>query len=252
MRSSAPRPSRRWRRTSSASSTSSSRRRGCGPGRAQRSRSRARPLRSSIGRRRGRTPVRASARCSTAWSRPTVRDFIEAQPPTRGATPNHRDGRTGRVPGDHERFRTRRDRLARRPDGSVIGVGLPGAADRTRVFERRPATLPPGIAIIPDADRRDHRGRHRGPARAALRAGRGRRSPGRRPGAAPVPGSTGFVPGPRHARPLPGQHVRQRRPRLPRRLRGSDGRAGSSPPASASMAAWPGSRRPKGQRPLDA
>ena len=29
---------------------------------------------------------------------------------------------------------------------------MPGAADRIRVFERRPATLPPGIALIPEPD----------------------------------------------------------------------------------------------------
>jgi hypothetical protein len=39
------------------------------------------------------------------------------------------------------------------PDGAVSGeVGLPGAADRLRVFERRPATLPPGIGLIPEPD----------------------------------------------------------------------------------------------------
>jgi hypothetical protein len=37
-------------------------------------------------------------------------------------------------------------------DGSVTAVSLPGAADRIRVFERRPATLPPGIALIPEPD----------------------------------------------------------------------------------------------------
>jgi hypothetical protein len=35
-------------------------------------------------------------------------------------------------------------------DGAAMrDLQLPGAADRTRVFERRPATLPPGIALIP-------------------------------------------------------------------------------------------------------
>ena len=36
-------------------------------------------------------------------------------------------------------------------DGSDVGdLVLPGDADRARVFDRRPATLPPGIGVIPD------------------------------------------------------------------------------------------------------
>ena len=36
-------------------------------------------------------------------------------------------------------------------DGSDVGdLVLPGDADRARVFDRRPATLPPGITVIPD------------------------------------------------------------------------------------------------------
>jgi hypothetical protein len=39
------------------------------------------------------------------------------------------------------------------PDGSVVGSAeIPTAQDRARVFERRPATLPPGIAVIPEPD----------------------------------------------------------------------------------------------------
>ena len=38
-------------------------------------------------------------------------------------------------------------------DGRVLlDLRIPGAADRTRVFERRQGTTPPGIAIIPAAD----------------------------------------------------------------------------------------------------
>jgi hypothetical protein len=37
------------------------------------------------------------------------------------------------------------------PDGAVIGTAdMPGANDRARVFERRAATLPPGIALMPE------------------------------------------------------------------------------------------------------
>jgi hypothetical protein len=38
-------------------------------------------------------------------------------------------------------------------DGAVIGSAeMPAEQDRARVFERRPATLPPGIAVIPEPD----------------------------------------------------------------------------------------------------
>ena len=45
----------------------------------------------------------------------------------------------------------------------MIGdADVPGPADRARVFERRPATLPPGIAVIPEPDTPAlDRGRHR-------------------------------------------------------------------------------------------
>jgi hypothetical protein len=41
-------------------------------------------------------------------------------------------------------------RVVARPDGSDPRLTLPGEADRTRRFARRPGTLPPGIALIPE------------------------------------------------------------------------------------------------------
>ncbi len=39
------------------------------------------------------------------------------------------------------------------PDGTVMGTAdIPGANDRSRVFERRPATTPPGVAYIPEPE----------------------------------------------------------------------------------------------------
>ena len=39
------------------------------------------------------------------------------------------------------------------PDGTVIGTAdIPGANDRSRVFERRPATTPPGVAYVPEPE----------------------------------------------------------------------------------------------------
>ena len=83
-----------------------------------------------------------------------LRDFIEAQP-----VDSWRDANiiSGYVGGD--RFRAVTTAYERpltallAPDGSLIGdPGLPAEADRTRIFERRPATLPPGIAIIPEPE----------------------------------------------------------------------------------------------------
>ena len=83
-----------------------------------------------------------------------IRAFIEAQPadswrrgtitPTASGRPEFRAVTTG-----YERALVAS--LAR--DGSVIGDAiLPGPADRARTLERRPATLPPGIAVIPEPD----------------------------------------------------------------------------------------------------
>ena len=81
----------------------------------------------------------------------TMRDFIEAQP-----SDSWRDAGIAlagpvafrAVTSGFERALT----ASLAPDGSVRGVSLPGAADRIRVFERRPATLPPGIAVIREPD----------------------------------------------------------------------------------------------------
>jgi hypothetical protein len=43
-------------------------------------------------------------------------------------------------------------RVVARPDGSAPVVTLPGEQSRSRVFEHRPGTLPPGIALIPEPD----------------------------------------------------------------------------------------------------
>ena len=83
-----------------------------------------------------------------------LRDFIEAQPADswRQATITATLGRPSEFRGVTNGFeRALIATLA--PDGAVTGqVTTPGAADRIRVFERRPATLPPGIAIIPEPD----------------------------------------------------------------------------------------------------
>ena len=62
-------------------------------------------------------------------------------------------------------------------DGAVIGTAdVPGPDDRARVFERRPATLPPGIALIPEPDTPGpDRGRHRRGPVPAERSDRRRR-----------------------------------------------------------------------------
>jgi hypothetical protein len=79
----------------------------------------------------------------------TVRDFITAQP-----SDSWRDARFAlagpvvfkAITSGFERALS----VTLTADGSVTGVSLPGVADRIRFFERRPATLPPGIAVIPE------------------------------------------------------------------------------------------------------
>ena len=84
----------------------------------------------------------------------TLRGFIEAQP-----TDSWREARITPTVSGPSVFRAVTNGFERAlvatlaPDGAVGGeVGLPGAADRLRVFERRPATLPPGIGLIPEPD----------------------------------------------------------------------------------------------------
>lgn len=83
-----------------------------------------------------------------------IRTFIETQPPDtwRRATI------TPTLPGPWE-FRAvttgfeRALRVDLAADGSVIGtVDIPGPGDRSHVYERRPATLPPGVTVIPEPD----------------------------------------------------------------------------------------------------
>ncbi len=83
-----------------------------------------------------------------------IRDFIEAQPADswRRATMTP----TAAGPWEFRAVTTGFERAMRvdlAPDGSVVGSPeIPAARDRARVFERRPATLPPGIAVIPEPD----------------------------------------------------------------------------------------------------
>ena len=83
-----------------------------------------------------------------------IRDFIEAQPADswRRATMTP----TAAGPWEFRAVTTGFERAMRAdiaPDGSVVGSAeIPAAQDRARVFERRPATLPPGIAVIPEPD----------------------------------------------------------------------------------------------------
>ena len=60
-----------------------------------------------------------------------------------------------------------------RRDGRRYSAACPDPRDRSRVFARRPATLPPGIARIPEQERSDADGRpDRGPPRPAVGEGR--------------------------------------------------------------------------------
>ena len=43
-------------------------------------------------------------------------------------------------------------RVEAEPDGSGVTVDLPGADARTRVFARRPGTIPPGVGLIAEPE----------------------------------------------------------------------------------------------------
>jgi hypothetical protein len=83
-----------------------------------------------------------------------IRDFIVAQPADswRRATITP----TAAGPWEFRAVTTGFERAMRvdlASDGAVIGSAeMPAEQDRARVFERRPATLPPGIAVIPEPD----------------------------------------------------------------------------------------------------
>jgi hypothetical protein len=82
---------------------------------------------------------------------PTVRDFIEGQPLDswrQAAIALAGPVEFRAVTSGFERAVT----ASLAPDGSVTHVSLPAAADRIRVFERRPVTMPAGIAVIPEPD----------------------------------------------------------------------------------------------------
>jgi hypothetical protein len=87
----------------------------------------------------------------TMVENPTVRDFIEAQP-----SDSWRDASIALAgPVEFHAITSGFERAVTASlaaDGSVSSVSLPAAADRIRVFGRRPATLPPGIGVIPEPD----------------------------------------------------------------------------------------------------
>lgn len=83
-----------------------------------------------------------------------LRDFIEAQP-----ADSWRQATIIATLGGPSEFRAVTVGFERAliatlaPDGALSGQAtMPAAADRIRVFERRPATLPPEIALIPEPD----------------------------------------------------------------------------------------------------
>jgi uncharacterized protein DUF4241 len=79
----------------------------------------------------------------------TVREFIEAQP-----SDSWRDARFALAgPLEFTAITSGFERalsVTLAANGSATGVSLPDATDRIRVFARRLATLPPGIAVIPE------------------------------------------------------------------------------------------------------
>ena len=86
---------------------------------------------------------------------PALRRWIEAQPAKswrlvqlRPAYPGKNEVLLHMVTTSYERGAV----VTARPDGSGVSADLPTAADRTRVYPRRPATLPAGIRVIPEED----------------------------------------------------------------------------------------------------
>src|SRR5215211_3408722 len=83
----------------------------------------------------------------------SLRRWIDAQPAEswrlvelRRAYPGNDEVRLHMVTTGYERAAL----ATARPDGTGVSVDLPTAADRARVFPRRPATLPAGIRVIPE------------------------------------------------------------------------------------------------------
>ena len=74
--------------------------------------------------------------------------LAELRPAIPDAGPDYADLRLRLLNTAYERAA----RVVARADGSDPNLTLPGEADRTRTFERRPGTLPPGIALIPEPD----------------------------------------------------------------------------------------------------
>ncbi len=74
--------------------------------------------------------------------------LAELRPAIPDAGPDYADLRLRLLNTAYERAA----RVVARPDGSDPRLTLPREADRTRTFERRPGTPPPGIALIPEPD----------------------------------------------------------------------------------------------------
>ena len=85
---------------------------------------------------------------------PAIRSFLEAQTPDSWRQATIVPTLAG--PWEFRAVTTAFERSLRvdlTTDGTVIGAAdIPGANDRSRVFERRPATLPPGVAVIPEPE----------------------------------------------------------------------------------------------------
>jgi hypothetical protein len=83
-----------------------------------------------------------------------VRDFIEGQPADSWRQATITPTLAGAL--DFRAVTTRYERALRASlanDGAVVGqADLPGPGDTAKLLERRPATLPPGIALIPEPE----------------------------------------------------------------------------------------------------
>ena len=85
---------------------------------------------------------------------PAIRSFLEAQAPDSWRRSTLIPTLAG--PWEFRAVTTAFERALRvdlTPDGAVIGTpDVPSPADRSRVFERRPATTPPGVAYVPEPE----------------------------------------------------------------------------------------------------
>ncbi|HEV8251610.1 MAG TPA: DUF4241 domain-containing protein [Gaiellaceae bacterium] len=84
-----------------------------------------------------------------------LRRWIEAQPVDGWRLVQLTPSYPGHEEADLHMITTGYERAAfvkARADGTTVSLDLPAAADRSRVFPRRPATLPAGIRVIPEPD----------------------------------------------------------------------------------------------------